>query len=154
MPPSDDTLSTLYQEVLLDHYRRPRNRGALAEAHVSVAKKNPLCGDEITLQLEFDGDTVRDVKFTGQGCAISQASASMMTQQLKGRSRAEVERLARRFTEMIHGDDAAARDAALGDLRALAGVSRLPVRLKCALLAWGALAEALSGVSRDAPPSP
>ena len=144
MPPSDHSLSALYQELLLDHYRRPRNRGALAEPHVSVAKKNPLCGDEITLQIEFAGDTVQDVKFTGQGCAISQASASMMTQQLKGRSRAEVERVTRRFAEMLHGDDAAARDAVLGDLRALAGVSRLPVRLKCAMLAWGALAEALA----------
>jgi nitrogen fixation NifU-like protein len=144
MPPSDEPLRSLYQELLLDHYRRPRNRGALAEPDVSIAKKNPLCGDEITLQIEFAGDTVADVKFTGQGCAISQASASMMTQMLKGKPRAEVEWLARRFIEMLHGDDAAARDAALGDLRALAGVSRLPVRLKCAMLAWGALAEALA----------
>lgn len=144
MPPSEEALSALYQELLLDHYRRPRNRGALAGPHVSVAKKNPLCGDEITLQIEFEGDTVRDVKFAGQGCAISQASASMMTQQLKGRSRADVDRVARRFAEMLHGDDTAARDAALGDLRALAGVSRLPVRLKCAMLAWSALAEALA----------
>jgi nitrogen fixation protein NifU and related proteins len=144
MPPSDDALRALYQEVLLDHYRRPRNRGTLAAADVSVDKKNPLCGDEVTLQIAFDGDTVREVRFTGQGCAISQASASMMTQMLVGRSRAEVERVAARFAEMIHGDDAAAHDAALGDLRALAGVARLPVRLKCATLAWGALAEALA----------
>jgi len=142
--PADDALNALYQEVLLDHYRRPRNKGQLPEYDVCVEKKNPLCGDEITLQIDFDGDRVSDVKFTGQGCAISQASASMMTQALKGRSRAEVEAIARRFTEMIHGDDAAARDAALGDLRALAGVSRLPVRLKCAMLAWGAFAEALA----------
>jgi len=144
MPPSDDALSALYQEVLLDHYRRPRNRGQLPQYDACIEKKNPLCGDEITLQVEFDGDRVSDVKFTGQGCAISQASASMMTQVLKGKSRVEIEGVARRFTEMIHGDDAAARDAALGDLRALAGVSRLPVRLKCAMLAWGALAEALA----------
>lgn len=142
--PADDALSALYQEVLLDHYRRPRNKGKLPEYDVCVDKKNPLCGDEITLQIDFDGDTVSDVKFTGQGCAISQASASMMTQVLKGRSRTEIERVARRFAEMVHGDDAAARDAALGDLRALAGVARLPVRLKCAMLAWGALAEALA----------
>ena len=142
--PADDALGALYQELLLDHYRRPRNRGQLPEFDVRVEKKNPLCGDEITLQVDFDGDRVADVKFTGQGCAISQASASMMTQALKGKSRAEVESIARRFTEMLHGDDAAARDAALGDLRALAGVSRLPVRLKCAMLAWGAFAEALA----------
>ena len=142
--PADDALNSLYQELLLDHYRRPRNRGKLPEFDVSVDKKNPLCGDEITLQVDFDGDVVKDVMFTGQGCAISQASASMMTQALKGRSRTEVEAIARRFAEMLHGDDAAARDAALGDLRALAGVSRLPVRLKCAMLAWGAFAEALA----------
>ena len=142
--PADDALNALYQEVLLDHYRRPRNKGQLPNFDVCVDKKNPLCGDEITLQIEFEGDTVSDVRFTGQGCAISQASASMMTQVLKGRSRTDIERVARRFAEMIHGDDAAARDAALGDLRALAGVSRLPVRLKCAMLAWGALAEALT----------
>jgi nitrogen fixation NifU-like protein len=144
MPPSDDALSALYQELLLDHYRRPRNRGQLPQYDACIEKKNPLCGDEITLYVDFENDVVSDVKFTGQGCAISQASASMMTNMLKGRSRADVEGLARRFTEMIHGDDTAARDTALGDLRALAGVSRLPVRLKCALLAWGALAEALA----------
>ena len=144
----DETLSNLYQELLLDHYRRPRNRGKLPNYDVCIEKKNPLCGDEITLQIDFEGDTVANVGFTGQGCAISQASASMMTQLLKGRSRAEVEALARRVTEMLHGDDAAARDAALGDLRALAGVSRLPVRLKCAMLAWGALAEALAAPAK------
>ena len=144
----DNTLSGLYQELLLDHYRRPRNRGKLPTYDVCIEKKNPLCGDEITLQIDFQGDTVANVGFTGQGCAISQASASMMTQLLKGRSRAEVEALARRFTEMLHGDDTAARDAALGDLRALAGVSRLPVRLKCAMLAWGALAEALAAPAK------
>jgi nitrogen fixation protein NifU and related proteins len=148
MPPSDGSrppqLGALYQELLLDHYRRPRNRGKLEHPDVAISKNNPLCGDVIQLDLQFDGDTVRDLKFTGQGCAISQASASMMTQLLKGKTTAEVEQLARRFTQMIHGDEAAAQDQSLGDLRALAGVARLPVRLKCALLAWGALAEGLA----------
>jgi nitrogen fixation NifU-like protein len=137
-------LGALYQELLLDHFRRPRNRGKLEHADVSISKKNPLCGDVIELELAFDGDTVRDLKFTGEGCAISQASASMMTQLLKGKTTAEVEQLAQRFTQMIQGDEAAAQDTSLGDLRALAGVGKLPVRLKCALLAWGALAEGLA----------
>lgn len=144
MPPSEDAVGGLYQELLLDHYRRPRNRGHLEHADVSVRKKNPLCGDVVELALAFEGDTVRDIKFLGEGCAISQASASMMTQLLKGRTLAEVEQLAQRFTAMLHGDEQAARDKSLGELRALAGVSKLPVRLKCALLAWGALAECLA----------
>ena len=148
MPPSDGShspqLGALYQELLLDHFRRPRNRGKLEQADVTIAKKNPLCGDVIELELAFDGDTVRDLKFTGEGCAISQASASMMTQLLKGKTTAEVEQLAQRFTQMIHGDEAAAHDKSLGDLRALAGVAKLPVRVKCALLAWGALAEGMA----------
>ena len=148
MPPSDGApsphLGALYQELLLDHFRRPRNRGKLEHPDVAISKKNPLCGDVIELQLAFDGDTVRDLKFTGQGCAISQASASMMTQLLKGRTTAEVEQLAQRFTQMIQGDQAAAQDSSLGDLRALAGVAKLPVRVNCALLAWGALAEGMA----------
>ena len=152
MPPSDEGgggapaphLSALYQEVILDHYRRPRNRGTLEHPDVAVAKKNPLCGDEIHLQLVFDGDRVREVRFAGQGCAISQASASMMTQALAGKTAAEIGAVARRFSEMVAGDPGAARDAALGELRELAGVAKIPVRHPCALLAWNALAEALS----------
>lgn len=147
MPSPDDGgagVAAVYHELLLDHYRRPRNRGRLEAPDVAATKHNPLCGDVVALELAFDGDTVSDVRFSGQGCAVSQASASMMTQLLKGRSVADVERLARRFTDMLHGDAEAARDRELGDLRALAGVARLPVRLKCALLAWGALAEALA----------
>lgn len=147
MPPSDElapNLKALYQELIVDHYRRPRNQGALEHADETVEKRNPSCGDVLTLQLEFDGDVVRAARFTGQGCAVSQASASMMAQLLEGRTLAEVERLARRFTDMVHGDPAAAADRALGDLRALAGVSRIPSRHGCALLAWRALADALA----------
>ncbi len=105
--------------------------------------KNPLCGDEITLQLAFDGDQVRDARFAGQGCSISQASASMMTQLVRGKPAVEVKGLAERFRQMIRGDAEAATDQALGDLRSLSGVAKFPVRVKCALLPWDALSEGL-----------
>ena len=136
-------VTALYQELILDHYRRPRNRGKLEHPDVALRKKNPLCGDVIDLQLQFDGDTVRDVRFTGEGCAISQAAASMLTQRLKGKSSADAAQILDRFTRMVHGEEGAA-DESLGDLRALSGVSRLPVRHPCALLASDALAEALA----------
>jgi nitrogen fixation NifU-like protein len=136
-------VAALYQELILDHYRRPRNRGKLESPDVALRKKNPLCGDVIDLQVQFDGDTVRDVRFTGEGCAISQAAASMLTQRLKGKSSADAAQILDRFTRMVHGEEGAA-DESLGDLRALSGVSRLPVRHPCALLASDALAEALA----------
>ena len=136
-------LAAIYQELILDHYRRPRNKGALDGADASVERRNPLCGDEIGLQLALDGDVVRDVRFTGRGCSISQASASMLTQALRGRTRAEAEALLARFTRLVHGDAEAARDASLGELRALQGVARFPARIRCATLAWSALEEAL-----------
>lgn len=136
-------LSSLYQELILDHYRRPRNKGALEHPTHSVALTNPLCGDEIDLQLRVEGDVIKDVRFIGRGCSISQASASMMTQVLKEKPVAEALALAERMSAMIHGDEAAAKDKAMGDLRALAGVSKFPVRVKCALLPWNALTEAV-----------
>jgi len=136
-------LSSLLQEVILDHYKRPRNRGALADADAVVHMNNPTCGDEVVLRLKLQGDTIADARFEGVGCSISQASISMMTQLLKGKSSAEAVELMRRFTEMMHGDESAARDKQLGDLRALAGVSKFAARVKCALLGWNALAEAL-----------
>ena len=142
-PPSATRLAALYQELILDHYRRPRNKGTLDDADVSVVMKNPLCGDEIELRVAFDGDRLREARFVGQGCAISQASASMMTQLIKGKSPAELASLKERFRQMMHGDAEAAADAAMGDLRALSGVAKFPVRVKCALLPWSALSEAL-----------
>ncbi len=144
----DANLSALYQEIILDHYRRPRNKGALHHADASVAMKNPLCGDEIELQLEFDGDTVRDVKFTGQGCSISQASTSMMTELVKGKREHEIERLREAFRAMVMGD-ATAETTSLGTARALAGVSRFPARVKCALLGWNALEEGIERHHED-----
>jgi len=145
--PEGDGLAELYQELILDHYRRPRNQGALEAHSRRVALANPVCGDELELDLLLDGDTITDVRFSGHGCSISQASASMMTQLVKGRTVAEARRLAVRFSEMMRGSEEAARDRALGEARALAGVARFPVRVKCALLAWNALEES----TRDHP---
>lgn len=136
-------LGSLFQELILQHYKRPRNRGQLEDANRSVRMNNPTCGDEVWLQIRMEDDRIADVRFQGDGCSISQSSISMMTQLLKGRSRAEARDIASRFTAMMHGDRDAAADRSLGDLRALAGVARFPVRVKCALLGWNALAEAL-----------
>jgi len=136
-------LSSLYQEVILDHYRRPRNKGVLDDATVQVHMLNPSCGDEINLQMKIEEGVVQDVKFAGHGCSISQASISMMTDLVKGKSLADASALADRFTDLMHGDEEAARDKALGNLRALAGVSKFPVRTKCALLGFNALGEAI-----------
>ena len=136
-------LSALYQELILDHYRRPRNKGTLEAATHAVSLNNPLCGDEIDLQLRVDNDTIKEARFVGRGCSISQASASMMTQLLKDRTVPQAIALAERMGAMMQGDDGAARDKALGDLRALAGVSKVPVRIKCALLPWNALTDAV-----------
>ncbi len=141
--PPEPALSALYQELILDHYRRPRNKGTLADATHSVSLTNPLCGDEIDLHLRVDGDVIREARFVGRGCSISQAAASMMTQLLHGKSVAEALALAARMSAMMHGDPDAARDPALGELRALAGVAKFPVRIKCALLPWNALTEAV-----------
>jgi nitrogen fixation NifU-like protein len=141
--PPEPKLSELYQELILDHYRRPRNKGTLAEPTYSVSLNNPLCGDEIDLQLKVEGAVIREARFIGRGCSISQASASMMTQLLKERSVADALALAGRMSAMLQGDETAARDKTLGELRALAGVAKFPVRIKCALLPWNALTKAV-----------
>ena len=143
---STPQLGSLYQELILDHYKRPRNRGELEGANAEAHLNNPTCGDQIRLQLLVEEGRIADAKFLGDGCSISQSSASMMTQLLKGKTVEEAQALAERFTRMMHGDADAARDKSLGDLRALAGVSRFPVRVKCALLGWNALDEALKSV--------
>jgi len=145
-------LEDLYREIILDHYRTPRNRGELPTPPASVAQgHNPLCGDEITVYLQIDDDKVSDVKVGGQGCSISQSSASMMSQAIKGRSVAEVKALVRRFKGMMSIDDTSGDDDEttpesdhdLGDLEALRGVVKFPVRIKCATLAWNTLLDAL-----------
>ena len=140
---STPPLSSLFQEVILDHYKRPRNRGPLENANAVVHMNNPTCGDEVVLRLILEQDKINDVKFEGVGCSISQASISMMTNLVKGKTPGEAVDIMNRFTEMMHGNEEAARDKKLGDLRALAGVSKFAARVKCALLGWNALAEAL-----------
>jgi len=142
-PGSDARLSALYQEVILDHYRRPRNRGTLAEPSGSASLRNPLCGDEVDVQVALRDGKVEDVKFGGRGCSISQASASMMTELVKGRTPDEVHALGERFAEMIRGNADADKDQALGQARALSGVSRFPTRVRCALIAWEAMERAV-----------
>ena len=136
-------LNSLYQQLILEHYRKPRNRAELPDKTVEIHMRNPTCGDEIRLQLRVEDDRIADAKFVGQGCSISQAAVSMMTQLIKGRPLSEADALAERFKAMMHGDADAAKDRSMGDLRALAGVSKFPVRVKCALLSFDALQEAL-----------
>src|SRR6185312_916575 len=144
-PNSSAEISALYQELILDHYRRPRNKGTLEKPDASVEMKNPLCGDEIGLQVEFDGSAVHDLKFSGRGCSISQASASMMTQLVKGKSRDEIDVIRNQFRDLMLGVTSAEDESRLGSLRSLSGVARFPARVKCALLAWNALESALEG---------
>src|SRR5688572_12424869 len=138
-------LEDLYREIILDHYRTPRNRGELPTPPAVVAQgHNPLCGDEITVYLQVDDDRVSDVKVAGQGCSISQSSASMMSQAIMGKSVPEVRALVRKFKSMMSIEEASAdddgdvssADVQLGDLEALQGVVKFPVRIKCATLAW------------------
>ena len=137
-------LGALYQEVILDHNRSPRNWGQIPGGVARhVEGRNPLCGDRISLDVMVDGDVVTDIKFTGEGCAISKASASMMTQAVKGKSREEVERLFEGFHDLVTGKATTPPDKSLGSLRAFAGVARFPTRVKCATMAWHALKDSL-----------
>ena len=138
-------LEDLYREIILDHYKSPRNRGTLEPPAVRAEGHNPLCGDEIEVFIAVDGDTVSDIKISGQGCSISQSSASMMSAAIKGKPIAEVRALISRFKHMmsIEEDGEPDTSAPLGDLEALQGVVKFPVRIKCAVLSWNTLAEAL-----------
>jgi nitrogen fixation NifU-like protein len=138
-------LSDLYQEVILDHNRRPRNYGPLAGANREARGHNPLCGDRLTLSLRVSGDCIEDIRFEGSGCAISKASASLMTEAVKGRTTADAATLFERFHEMITAPvERPVSDDALGKLVVLAGVREFPVRIKCASLAWHTLKAALA----------
>jgi nitrogen fixation NifU-like protein len=143
-------LEELYQEVILDHSRRPRNFGTLPNADVLVHGDNPSCGDEIHLGIHFDPNgNLAEIKFSGQGCAISQASASMMTMKLKGKTRSEAAELSRSFANLVTGE-ATAEGKALGDLQLLQGVRKFPQRVKCAMLAWRAVEQALAQSAGEA----
>ncbi|TVP45174.1 MAG: SUF system NifU family Fe-S cluster assembly protein [Gemmatimonadales bacterium] len=148
---TDVPLTSLYQDLILDHYRKPRNRGTLPDATVEVHVRNPTCGDEIRLQLLLEDGVIADLRFEGEGCSISQASASMMTSLIRGKPLPDALALGSRFTEMMHADADAATDGSLRDLRALAGVARFPVRVRCALLGFDALREAARQSAGEAP---
>lgn len=136
------SLEDLYKEVILDHYRAPRNKGRLDPHDVALERNNPLCGDEIEVFLRFDGDKVTDVAFDGKGCSISQASASMMTEKVKSLPAGEARALADSIKRMMAGEEEGDFET-LGDLVSLKGVAKYPVRIKCALLSWNTLVEAL-----------
>ncbi|WP_395159960.1 Fe-S cluster assembly sulfur transfer protein SufU [Ilumatobacter sp.] len=144
-------LEDLYREIILDHYRTPRNRGELDPPAIKAEGHNPLCGDEITVYLSISGEgddaVIEDIKVGGQGCSISQSSASMMSQSMKGKSVAENRALARRFKALMGIDGVEPQDGDdaidLGDLEALEGVMKFPVRIKCAVLSWNTVLQAL-----------
>ena len=136
------SLDDLYKEVILDHYKAPRNKRPLVEATVSKHKNNPLCGDEITIHARLDDGTVAEIAFEGQGCSISQASASMLTEAVQGKTVEDASRLAGQFRGMMEGAVEPDEDE-FGDLIALKGVVKYPVRIKCAVLGWDVLQEAL-----------
>ncbi len=135
-------INDLYRDVILDHNRRPRNFGSLEPADASVEGFNPMCGDRLTVRLKMAGDKISDIRFEGQGCAISTASASLMTEAVKGRSRADALRLFDRVHELLTDDGAPPADE-LGKLASLSGVRAYPARVKCATLCWHTLASAL-----------
>lgn len=148
------SLEELYREVILDHYRNPRNRGSLAQPTAHAAGNNPLCGDEIELDVLIEDNAIADVAVVGQGCSISQASASMMSEAIKGKTLAEVQDLTAKFKAMMDIDDTTdvgldpdRPGSVLGDLEALQGVRKFPVRIKCANLAWTTLEEALGSLA-------
>ena len=145
-------LEELYREVILDHYRNPRNKGHLDNPDATAEGVNPLCGDEISIELKFDGDKVAEVAVTSQGCSISQSSASMMTDAIKGKNREEIGELVHKFRQMMSLDDSdddpgfdpERPGSVLGDIEALQGVRQYPVRITCASLGWNTLLEALA----------
>jgi nitrogen fixation NifU-like protein len=140
-------LSELYQNVILEHNRSPRNFRVMEDADRKAEGHNPLCGDELTVWVRMDGDVIGDVSFRGAGCAISRASASLMTAAVKGKTRAEAEALFQRFHRLVTGTLPAVESETLGKLAVFSGVSEFPVRVKCASLSWHTLKAALEGRS-------
>ncbi len=143
-------LTALYQDIILDHNRRPRNFGPLASANRSARGDNPLCGDKVTVFLEVEEGRVKDLSFQGAGCAISTASASLMTEAIKGKTLPEVDALFHEFHQLLTGDPSLVAEPppSLGKLAAFSGVREYPVRVKCATLAWHTLQAALQNVPK------
>jgi nitrogen fixation NifU-like protein len=143
-------LDALYQEIILDHNRRPRNYGELAGADKSVAGRNPLCGDEMTVWIKVEDDRIADAKFVAQGCAVSKASASLMTTAVRGKTRGEAEELFERVHKLVTGKLSEDERKGMGALAALGGVAKFPIRVKCASLPWHALRKALdNGTAKE-----
>lgn len=138
-------MTDLYSDILLDHYKLPRNKGKLAEETHSMEGKNPLCGDELILHLKLVDDRIADISFEGNGCAISMASASMLTEDLKGRTIAEVQKRIEQFRSFIR-EGKEPDGEPMDDMTSLAGVAQLPVRVKCATLPWTTMEEALKSI--------
>lgn len=137
-------LDEIYKEVILDHYKNPRNKREMPGASLTCSRNNPLCGDEITVFVRAEGEKVHEVSFLGQGCSISQSSASMMTEAVSGKPLEDVRRLIHDFRAMMSGDLDPTEEE-FGDLVALKGVVKYPIRIKCAVLAWDVLQGALEG---------
>jgi len=142
----ESELDELYRDIIIDHYRNPRHKGHLSAPSACHEGVNPLCGDEVTVEVALDGGAVGEIAYSGSGCSISQSSASMMTEAVAGKGVSEAHRLIADFTAMMRGDESIDPDA-LGDLEAMSGVRKFPVRIKCATLAWHTLAEALEEAS-------
>ncbi|WP_174614178.1 Fe-S cluster assembly sulfur transfer protein SufU [Virgibacillus ihumii] len=136
---SFNNLDTLYRQVIMDHYKNPRNRGTVEGDALTVDMNNPTCGDRIQLQLQVEDGIVRDAKFTGEGCSISMSSASMMTQAIKGKKLEDALNMSKAFSQMMLGEEMDTGDLDFGDVEALQGVSKFPARIKCATLAWKAM---------------
>ncbi len=132
-------LDTLYRQVIMDHYKNPRNKGVIDGDVLTVDMNNPTCGDRIQLQLQVEDDIVKDVKFNGEGCSISMSSASMMTQAIKGKKLEDALKMSEIFSHMMMGEDVDTEELDLEDLGALQGVAKFPARIKCATLAWKAM---------------
>ncbi len=137
-------LDTLYRQVIMDHYKNPRNKGSLEEGNLTIDMNNPTCGDRIHLTLKVEDGKVTDAKFDGEGCSISMSSASMMTQAIKGKDIETALKLSQIFSNMMQGKEYDVDDLDLGDMEALQGVSKFPARIKCATLAWKAMEKGLN----------
>ncbi|MCR2823114.1 Fe-S cluster assembly sulfur transfer protein SufU [Lederbergia panacisoli] len=140
---SFNNLDALYRQVIMDHYKNPRNKGILQDGNLTVDMNNPTCGDRIRLTMKVEDGKVTDAKFEGEGCSISMASASMMTQTIIGQNVDRAAKLSHIFSDMIQGKDYDDDDLDLGDIEALQGVSKFPARIKCATLAWKAMEKGL-----------
>ena len=137
-------IDDLYSEIILDHYRNPRNQSPLAEPDIETEGINPFCGDEVVIQIGLTGDLIESVSFKGSGCSISQASASILTERIRGTTLEEAEILYYQFRDLMHGKETSERSIeTLGEIEALTGVRKFPIRIKCALLAWSALEDGI-----------